>query len=278
VTLLFTLLTLAVLGVIAAVATGRIAGGLEEPSTSLAPRGLPEGPVTVDVLEAVRFSPALRGYRMEEVDAVLDRMGGELARRDHQILQLSQELRLAEQAYVQRAARGAANPEWVDPGAGQIPVTGSIPLGDQTPAGGPGGNGIQEWGPPGQGRPSPSYAEQGFAAPGYATAGHQVPGHQVPGHQAPSYAGPGYSPQAYATGEHPGQGDPSGYSPEEGYPSGQGHPAGVDYPTGHYQASRDHLSGQDYQARHEYAQGLERPSGQDHAAEGLRDGSDRREG
>ena len=119
--MLFTLLTLAVLGVIAAVASGKIAGGLEEPSTSLPGRGLAQGPVTPESLEAVRFSPALRGYRMEEVDAVLDQLGAELASRDRDILQLSQELRLAERTYLRPAARAAANPEWSAPDTGPYP-------------------------------------------------------------------------------------------------------------------------------------------------------------
>jgi DivIVA domain-containing protein len=141
VTLLFALLTLAVVGVIAAVAMGMFTGGLEEPSTSLASRGLSEGPVTLQSLEAVRFSPALRGYRMEEVDAVLDRLGVELARRDREILQLSQELRLAERAYLQRAARGAASPDRAVPDTGwilkadSVPVTGSVPLNGKPDAG-----------------------------------------------------------------------------------------------------------------------------------------------
>jgi DivIVA domain-containing protein len=163
VTLLFTLLTLAVLGVIAAVATGRIAGGLEEPSTSLAPRGLPEGPVAPESLEAVRFSPALRGYRMEEVDAVLDRLGDELARRDRQILQLGQELRLAERAYVQRAARGAANPDWVTD-TGSIPLTGSVPNTESL-----GVNGY-----PDQGAQTQPYPAQAY--PGYGQEGQEYPG------------------------------------------------------------------------------------------------------
>ena len=121
VTLLFTLFTLAVLGVIAAVATGKIAGGLEEPSTSLPPSGLPDGPVTPEALDAVRFSPALRGYRMEEVDAVLDVLGEELARRDREILQLGQELRLAERSSVRQTARVAVNPEWAVPDTDAVP-------------------------------------------------------------------------------------------------------------------------------------------------------------
>jgi DivIVA domain-containing protein len=88
VTLLLTLLILAVVGLVAAVAAGRIAGGLDEPSSSLPGRGLPEGRVGVADLEQVRFSPALRGYRMDEVDDVLDRLTEELQLRDEEIAQL----------------------------------------------------------------------------------------------------------------------------------------------------------------------------------------------
>jgi DivIVA domain-containing protein len=121
VTLLFTLLTLAVLGVIAAVATGKIAGGLEDPSTSLPGCGLPEGPLTPGSLEAVRFSPALRGYRMAEVDLVVDRLGAELVWRDREILRLTQQLRLAERSYVGQAV---APPEWAVSGAESFPAPG----------------------------------------------------------------------------------------------------------------------------------------------------------
>ena len=40
---------------------------------------LPETPLTAADLEAVRFSMAPRGYRMDEVDAVLARLAAELA-------------------------------------------------------------------------------------------------------------------------------------------------------------------------------------------------------
>ena len=36
-----------------------------------------EGPVTADDLRRIRFSIALRGYRMSEVDALLDRIATE---------------------------------------------------------------------------------------------------------------------------------------------------------------------------------------------------------
>jgi DivIVA domain-containing protein len=88
VTLLLTLLILAVVGLVAAVAAGRIAGGLDEPSSSLPGRGLPAGRVGVGDVERVRFSPGLRGYRMDEVDDVLDRLTEELRLRDEEIAEL----------------------------------------------------------------------------------------------------------------------------------------------------------------------------------------------
>jgi DivIVA domain-containing protein len=173
VTLLFTLLTLVVLGVTAAVATGKIVGGLEEPSTSLAARGLPEGSVMPESLEAVRFSPAVRGYRMEEVDAVLDRLGAELARRDREILRLGQELRLAERAYLRRAARSAASSERAVPGADGVPDWSTDSVEDRTPSGG----GHAGQGDPEHGPPAPSGV--GFDRPGYGDEGREHPAQQV---------------------------------------------------------------------------------------------------
>jgi DivIVA domain-containing protein len=88
VTLLLTLLIMAVLGLVVAVATGRIVGGLDRPASSLPGRGLPSGPIGVGDLDRVRFSPALRGYRMDEVDDVLDRVAEELRRRDEELAEL----------------------------------------------------------------------------------------------------------------------------------------------------------------------------------------------
>jgi DivIVA domain-containing protein len=49
---------------------------------------LPPGPLSPDDVEAVRFSMAPRGYRMDEVDAVLARLAEELAERDRLLLEL----------------------------------------------------------------------------------------------------------------------------------------------------------------------------------------------
>jgi DivIVA domain-containing protein len=46
---------------------------------------LPDGPLTAGDVEGVRFSLAVRGYRMDEVDAVLARLSAELAERDRRL-------------------------------------------------------------------------------------------------------------------------------------------------------------------------------------------------
>jgi DivIVA domain-containing protein len=88
VTLLLTLLIMAVIGLVAAVAAGRIGGGLDDPASSLPGRGLPPGPFTLEDVDRVRFSPALRGYRMDEVDDVVDRLVDELRRLEEEVAEL----------------------------------------------------------------------------------------------------------------------------------------------------------------------------------------------
>ncbi|NHC13186.1 DivIVA domain-containing protein [Motilibacter sp. E257] len=82
--MLFLLLALGVLAAIALVAAGR-GDGLSEAEPDVAPVALPSGALTPVDLAEVRFPSALRGYRMADVDAVLDRVAGELAERDARI-------------------------------------------------------------------------------------------------------------------------------------------------------------------------------------------------
>ena len=53
--------------------------------------GLPTGPVQPRDVAALRFSVAPRGYRMAEVDDVLDRLAAELADRDRRLTLLEAE-------------------------------------------------------------------------------------------------------------------------------------------------------------------------------------------
>ncbi|HUR73652.1 MAG TPA: DivIVA domain-containing protein [Sporichthya sp.] len=71
----------------AAVAAG--AGGtLGDTAGDPRPLADHEGPVQAADLAAVRFPVKLRGYRMDAVDSVLDRLGNELAARDARIEEL----------------------------------------------------------------------------------------------------------------------------------------------------------------------------------------------
>jgi DivIVA domain-containing protein len=64
----------------AAYALGGIEGMRPAPPDS-GSVGLPDGPVEAVAVDRTRFALAFRGYRMDEVDAVLDRLRDELATR-----------------------------------------------------------------------------------------------------------------------------------------------------------------------------------------------------
>ena len=74
---LFAILIVLALGGVAALAAGRgapLAPVYDDRPDSLVPA---EGPISADDLRRVRFSLAFRGYRMSEVDALLDRLASE---------------------------------------------------------------------------------------------------------------------------------------------------------------------------------------------------------
>jgi DivIVA domain-containing protein len=77
----FAVIAVAVMGVVAVVATGR-GGELAEVFDDRPDARVPaEGPLGAEDLRRVRFSTAFRGYRMAEVDALLDRLTAELEER-----------------------------------------------------------------------------------------------------------------------------------------------------------------------------------------------------
>jgi DivIVA domain-containing protein len=76
---LFAILIVLAMGGIAALAAGRGAP-LAEEYGDRPDLGLPaSGPLVADDLRRVRFSLAFRGYRMSEVDALLDRLATQIA-------------------------------------------------------------------------------------------------------------------------------------------------------------------------------------------------------
>lgn len=76
---------------VAAVASGQ-GGGIAPAHPDRPDTGLPPGPLEPGALGRVRFGLALRGYRMDEVDEALDRLGVELAAREARIAELEWQL------------------------------------------------------------------------------------------------------------------------------------------------------------------------------------------
>jgi len=74
----FGILIMLVVGVIAVVASGRGGSMAEVYDDRPDSRVQADGPLTARDLRTVRFSTAFRGYRMSEVDTLLDRLSAEL--------------------------------------------------------------------------------------------------------------------------------------------------------------------------------------------------------
>ena len=120
VTVLALLGVLAVLFAAAVIAT-RGGGELADAPPDAADLGLPDGPLHPSDVEALRFPLAVRGYRMAEVDAALERLADELAARDRLIADLAEQ---AEQAEPHPRSPGAP-PD--GPAGGPRPAAGDWP-------------------------------------------------------------------------------------------------------------------------------------------------------
>ncbi|WP_200833325.1 DivIVA domain-containing protein [Arthrobacter sp. SLBN-100] len=103
--------------------------GLEEPPANLPPVLLPARAAPEDV-DSVRFSLGLRGYRMDQVDQVLDELRDQLAASRHEVETLKARLVALElstaalESERQRALPGET--EVREPGTGE-PATGEGP-------------------------------------------------------------------------------------------------------------------------------------------------------
>jgi DivIVA domain-containing protein len=58
---------------------GRVDGSLGDATTSLSHEPLPDTPLTPDDIEQLHFDTAMRGYRMSQVDDVIDRLRREIS-------------------------------------------------------------------------------------------------------------------------------------------------------------------------------------------------------
>lgn len=87
-TVLFVLVGIAVVLAVGLLSVGRL-GELPPAPPDRTPDRIPaEGPLEGADLDAVRFDVGFRGYRMDEVDRVLDRVAADLAARDAEIAAL----------------------------------------------------------------------------------------------------------------------------------------------------------------------------------------------
>lgn len=85
------ILLVLVAGLAVAAVMGRFGGFLDDPVGTSAFETLPEGVVNSDDVAALRFDQTVRGYRMGQVDDVLDRLRVALDERDAEIARLRAE-------------------------------------------------------------------------------------------------------------------------------------------------------------------------------------------
>ncbi len=89
---LFIVIVVLLVGLTAAAAAGRIdVGTVEEPVSTQSFHGLPEETLQPEHLHEVRFDQVLRGYRMSQVDDVIERLTDELRDRDEELRRLRDE-------------------------------------------------------------------------------------------------------------------------------------------------------------------------------------------
>ena len=88
----FVLLAILLITIVALLSSGRL-GELPAVSVDRAPLALPEsGALVSEDIDALRFAVGTRGYRMDEVDAVLDRLATEADNREVRIAELETRL------------------------------------------------------------------------------------------------------------------------------------------------------------------------------------------
>jgi DivIVA domain-containing protein len=110
--------TLAVVGSSGDGRGGAVTGGLADaPPDQLDEPLPPDRPVNRVDVDALRLPVTARGYRMQQVDDVLDRLGAELAERDARIAELESALAGAQAAAIARGEPGG----FAAPGARGVP-------------------------------------------------------------------------------------------------------------------------------------------------------------
>jgi DivIVA domain-containing protein len=83
------LIVILLIGLTTAAVMGKIGGFMADPTSSQSFAGVPAGPLSADALEQLHFDQALRGYRMNQVDEVIDALGARVRELETEIASLS---------------------------------------------------------------------------------------------------------------------------------------------------------------------------------------------
>jgi DivIVA domain-containing protein len=84
----FLLIVILLIGLTAAAVMGRIGGFMADPTSTPAFSGVPTGPLSAGDLERIHFAQAMRGYRMDQVDEVIDALSGRLRELETEVASL----------------------------------------------------------------------------------------------------------------------------------------------------------------------------------------------
>lgn len=82
------LIVVLLIGLTAAAVMGRIGGSMSEPTSSQAFSGVPAGSLSADDIGQLHFDQALRGYRMDQVDEVIDALSARLRELETEVASL----------------------------------------------------------------------------------------------------------------------------------------------------------------------------------------------
>ena len=87
--LFLVLIVLILTGLTTAAVLGKIGGFMADTTSSQSFVGLPQGPLSTEAVELLHFDQALRGYRMTQVDEVLDALCSRVRELESEVAALS---------------------------------------------------------------------------------------------------------------------------------------------------------------------------------------------
>ncbi|HET8599883.1 MAG TPA: DivIVA domain-containing protein [Segeticoccus sp.] len=85
---LLVVIVVVLIGLTAAAVAGRVGAGTPPPVSTQSFQPLPPGELDAEDIADLRFDQALRGYRMDQVDGVVERLFEEIRQRDTEIAEL----------------------------------------------------------------------------------------------------------------------------------------------------------------------------------------------